>query len=59
MLWVGGPEADLGLRGGDLYLGMYMKGKALWKEYLKKYFTGGTASKGRHFGRSLTMNYIK
>ena len=44
MWWVGGPEADLGLSGGAFDLGKFMKGEALWKEYLKKYFTGGSTS---------------
>ena len=57
---VGGwPEADLGLRGGTLNLEKCMKGEARWNEYLKKYFTGGITSNGRHFGRSLTMNYVE
>ena len=40
MWWVGEPEVDLGLMGGVLDLGKCMKGEALWKEYLKKYYTG-------------------
>ena len=54
---VGGwPEVDLGgsaLRGCTSDLGKHMKGEVLWKEYLKEYFTGESASKGRRFGRSL------
>ena len=49
------PEADLGgsvLRGGASDLGKCMKGEVLQKEYLKEYFTGGSTSKGRCFGRS-------
>ena len=48
MWWVGGPEIDLGSRGGTLDLWKHMNVEALWKEYLKKYFTGGSASKERH-----------
>ena len=44
MWWAGGPEADLGSMGGALDLGKHMKWEALQKEYLKKYFTGGSAS---------------
>ena len=50
------PEVDLGgsaSRGGMSDLGKHMKQESLQKEYLKEYFTGGSASKGRHFGRSL------
>ena len=55
MWWVGGPEADLGgsaSRGCTSDLGKCMKGEVLQKEYLKEYFTGGSASEGRHFRRS-------
>ena len=42
---VGGPEADLGSRGGALDLGKCMKDErgSNSEEYLKKYFTGRSA----------------
>ena len=51
--WARGRSWGKCIKGGTLDLGKHVKGEVLRMEYMKEYFTGGSASKGRWFGRSL------